>query len=150
MQVNTAINTLSTLFSKTSANKISLQEAYEAVNRQEDPKRRDWIRHVLTDLKKYHLAAPLYAPSKTGKKLESIELTIEGQQALGRSKEVINTSASSDHNHINKSYKYNEEAISEALDTIMSWLQKHPLFTITLDPISKTLTLNSVTNHQVL
>jgi hypothetical protein len=89
---STAILQTIELFSRTSEESITPQQAYEAAGRSlYNPSRNKvWLRDRLTDLRKYGLIETTYSLSKGQRKLERILLTTRGKEAVGR-KNTTNT-----------------------------------------------------------
>lgn len=83
-----AIDNAKRLFADTpDQDTITIEQAIKSWGRPEDKDyetNKTWLANKLTDLKYYKLVTPLYDYGDGRKKLNKIQLTMEGKKALGR------------------------------------------------------------------
>ncbi len=83
---SSAIDNVKRIFSNTPADSVSLQDAFQAWGRdlEKFEENKSWLSNIMTHLKYHNLIVPTYS-SKTGyRKLDKLQLTLEGKKALGR------------------------------------------------------------------
>ena len=83
---SSAVKTIKRFFANTSDDSISIQDAFSSwgrdLERVKDNKA--WLSNKLTHLKFYELVTPIYSYGEGPRKLEKLELALEGKRELGR------------------------------------------------------------------
>ncbi len=81
-----AIENLKQFFSTTQEDVIPVQDAYVAWGRNLEnvEGNKAWFSNKLTHMKFYNLVKPVYAVANNRRRLDKIQLTMEGKKALGR------------------------------------------------------------------
>jgi hypothetical protein len=121
------IETLKRFFSHTSADEVSIEEAFQAAGRPiEKPEaNKAWLSNKLTTLKYHNLLSVNYAYDSGRRKLDKLRLTLEGKRALGRIEES---------SHDNNEVKTNgSTSIADIMKTVAQLRKSYPEFDITFD-----------------
>ena len=83
---SSAVGTIKRFFANTADDSISIQDAFKSWGRDlvKVKDNKAWLSNKLTHLKFYELVTPIYSYGKGPRKLEKLELTLEGKRELGR------------------------------------------------------------------
>lgn len=122
----TAIEIVKKFFSNTSGDVVTLQEAFEAWGRRLEnvEKNRGWMSNMLTHLKYHNLVKPLYDMKSGHRKLDKLQLTLEGKRAIGRFEENSNGETSQVTNG------HNDISIEEIMKAVPKLQRDNPEFDI--------------------
>ena len=90
-----AIENVKRIFTNTAEDVVSLQDAYIAWGRntENEVKNKEWLSNKLTYLKYHNLVKPVYSYKSGRRKLEKLQLTLEGKRELGRIEDSPHTNS---------------------------------------------------------
>jgi hypothetical protein len=125
---DSAIETLKRLFSNSpNEDIVTLDEAFIAAGR--DPEKKDdnkaWISNKLTTLKYHNLLLVHYSYDTGHRKLDKLQLTLEGKRALGRIDEPIKQE-----NHVSIN---DTPSIGDVMKIVAQLRKTNPDYEITFD-----------------
>lgn len=88
-----SVQNIRKMFANTSEDSISLRDVFIAWGRnlEKEVENRAWLSNKLTHLKYHDLITPVYSYEGGPRKLQRLELTIEGKRELGRIKGKVNS-----------------------------------------------------------
>lgn len=87
-----AVQNIKKMFANTPEDSISLRDVFIAWGRnlEKEVENKAWLSNKLTHLKYHDLVTPVYSYEGGPRKLQRLELTIEGKKELGRIKGKVN------------------------------------------------------------
>lgn len=128
-----AVQNIRKMFANTTEDSISLREVFIAWGRnlEKEAENKAWLSNKLTHLKYHDLVTPVYSYNGGPRKLDKLELTVEGKRELGR----IKGKSDNENGHMVSGNGHNVPvaAPTDLYNLVAQWKKDHPDFEVTFD-----------------
>lgn len=125
----TAVQNLKRMFKNTPEDHISLQDVFVAWGRDlsKEVDNKAWLSNKLTHIKYHDLITPVYSYNTRPRRLERLELTLEGKRELGR----IGATGSSDENSTPSSNGHSSASLADLTKLVKQFQKENAEFEVT-------------------
>lgn len=127
----TSVENVRKFFSNTSDDSISLNDAFAAWGRNLDKPEdnKAWLSNLLTHLKYHNLIKPVYSFKSGYRKLDKLQLTLDGKRALGR----LEDDSSNAPKNVASNGKTNPLSSTDVMKIVAQLGKDNPDYEITFD-----------------